>query len=257
MVKKEYVTDNGIIRYDVIIKNNNLDTVVLLHGWGMERSTFKSIVSKINNKFNIINIDFLGFGESDVPNKCIGVKEYTKYIKGIIDENNINSNKLILIGHSFGGRVCIRYGSLYKYKKIFLVSAPAFKNKSLQYYKKVIVYKLKKNILKVISRKKYYKFIKNKGSNDYKNASGIMKDIFKKVVRYDLTSDLKKLTNNVVILSSVNDDVVCYKDQIKMYKMIDNSIFYPFYKSNHFLYITEEDKFIDILYRELGYVYNI
>ena len=84
MVKKEYVTDNGIIRYDVIIKNNNLDTVVLLHGWGMERSTFKSIVSKINNKFNIINIDFLGFGESDVPNKCIGVKEYTKYIKGII-----------------------------------------------------------------------------------------------------------------------------------------------------------------------------
>lgn len=79
-----------------------------------------------------------------------------------------------------------------------------------------------------------------------------MKGTLINIVRYDLTKSLLKNKNKIVILASVNDSEVEYKDEIKMYKYLYNCEIYPFYKSNHFLYLTEEKKFIDIFIKEVN-----
>ena len=79
-----------------------------------------------------------------------------------------------------------------------------------------------------------------------------MKGILKNVVNYDLTNDLKKIKNEVIICASVNDSEVKYQESLKIYHLLTNSKFYPFYRSNHFLYFEEKDKFLRVLLKELN-----
>ena len=41
------------------------------------------------------------------------------------------------------------------------------------------------------------------------------------------------------------------ENQIEMYKITKGSKLYPFYNSDHFMYITEEEKFIRLLKKEI------
>lgn len=248
MNEKYFKTDFGLMYYEKYESDETNDSLILLHGWGMNCETFGSVIKRLEKSFNIYNVDFIGFGKSDIPLTGLSVNDYSEIINSFIKYNKIKNP--IIIGHSFGGRVAIKYGSKYNYKKIFLVNTPAFKNKSIIYYLNIIKYKIKKFYYFCFRRKKYYSFIKNSGSSDYKQTKESMKGTFKKVVRCDLKKELQKLKGSVVILSSVNDRTVSYKDNQKMYKLIQDVSFYTFYNSNHFSYIEEEGKFINIIRKE-------
>lgn len=248
MIESYFKTNFGLMYYKSIVSDQNLENMILLHGWGMRSETFNSIAEKLKNEFNIYILDFLGFGKSDVPLKALTVNDYSEMVNSFLKFKKIKSP--IIIGHSFGGRVAINYGSKYEYKKIFLVNTPAFKDKTLKYYFKIIKYKLKKYFYFIFNKNKYNSFVRNSGSNDYKMTQELMKETFKNIVRYDLTADLSKLKGNVSILSSINDQTVKFRDNQKMYKLIENSKIYTFYNSNHFCYIEEENKFIKIIRKE-------
>ena len=225
------------------------ETIIWLHGWGSNGSTFYQLVNKIKD-YNHLIIDFLGFGKSDEPNKELILDDYVTILYNIITDYNLKN--VVLIGHSFGGRVAIKYSSLYNVNKTFLVSAKAFKNKSIKKKVEILKYKIKKRVLYFINKEKYNYLIKNSGSIDYKNASCIMKGILKNVVNYDLTNDLRKIKNEVIICASVNDLEVKYQESLKIYRLLTNSKIYPFYRSNHFLYFEEKDKFLKVLLKELN-----
>lgn len=248
MKENYFKTNYGLMYYKEYVHDDNLESIVLLHGWGMSSESFKSVIKKLNVNFNIYVLDFLGFGKSDVPLKALSVDKYSDILESFLKANNVKNP--IIIGHSFGGRVAIKYGTKYEYKKIFLVNTPAFKNKTFKYYFRIFKYKIRKCYYYFFRKKKYYSFISNSGSNDYKQTKESMKETFKKVVRYDLKDDLLKLKGNIIILSGVNDRTVSYKENQKMYKLIKNAKMYSFYNSNHFCYIEEEHKFINIIKKE-------
>jgi len=246
-----FKTKFGLMYYEVYDSCNNKDKVVLLlHGWGMSGETFRNVINSLKENNKVVCVDMLGFGRSDEPISSIKLIDYVNSVKSLADYLKIK--RPIIIGHSFGGRVAIYYGALYEYEKIFLVNTPAFKNKSIKYYLKVYKYKIKKNVLKLFNKEKYYDFIHSSGSLDYKMCSCVMKGTFKNIVRKDLKDELKRLKGNVVIISSVGDTEVRYKDNVKMYKLIDNSEMYVFYASNHFCYIEEYDKFINIVNKNIN-----
>ena len=243
-----FKTKYGLMYYEYYHEESRKDisdTIVFLHGWGMSGETFKKPVKEFLDSYDIVSVDFLGFGRSDEPNESMTIEDYVVIIYKLLDYLKIKNP--IIIGHSFGGRVGIVFGNKYSYKKLFLVNTPAFKNKSFKYYYKIFKYKVKKSLLYIWNRKKYFNYVRNSGSSDYKMCSYIMKGTFKNIVRRDLTWELKRLKGNVIIISSVNDHQVLYKDSVKMYKLIDESEMYVFYKSGHFSYIDEFDKFINII----------
>ena len=60
-------------------------------------------------------------------------------------------------------------------------------DRGIDYYAKVYGYKLGKKILSLKPFEKYKdRFIKNAGSEDYRNSSGVMRSTFVKVVNEDL-----------------------------------------------------------------------
>ena len=104
-------------------------SVVLLHGWGASIAAFNPIIDNLSKKFKVYAIDFPGFGLSDKPNKSYHVEDYSKIVLEFI--NKMNLKDVILIGHSFGGRVIIKLvGKLgFSPKKIILVDSAGIRPK--------------------------------------------------------------------------------------------------------------------------------
>ena len=83
--------------------------ILLLHGWGQNIAMMKPIGDNFCDRFRITIIDFPGFGESDEPKNPWTIENYSIMLEEFIKKTGIK--KPIVIGHSFGGRVAIRYCS--------------------------------------------------------------------------------------------------------------------------------------------------
>ena len=144
--------DNLSLNYEVTGPENG-KPIVLMHGWGCEHSTVSSIASILNSDHRVYNIDLPGHGKSDEPTGVWGIEDFTRLIEKFIIALNIKTPSLI--GHSFGGRISILYGSRNKTDKIVLVDSAGVKPKrSLKYYWKVYSFKTLKKIIKLLYGKK-------------------------------------------------------------------------------------------------------
>lgn len=216
--------------------------VVILHGWGQNFLSFKNIVSELSKNYQVIGVDFLGFGMSDEPNEALSICDYSFHLKTLLEFLKITSPNII--AHSFGGRVAINFASSALVDKLILVSSAGIKNRSIKKFYMVYKYKFLKRYYKLFSKKKYESLIKSSGSIDYKNASGVMKKTLSNVVNYSSENDLKKVYAETYLLWGIKDDQTKYTDAIKMQKLLKDSKIIPFYDSGHFCYIEEEAKFI-------------
>ena len=170
--------------------------VVLMHGWGCNRTTLASIEKLLVPYFKVYNVDFPGFGKSTEPQTVWGIEDYTRLTEEFLKKENIENP--ILLGHSFGGRVGILLSSRNKVRKLILVDAAGIKPRhSMKYYIKVYSYKTVKHALPLLLGKTkgeemLNRYRKRVGSSDYSSASVRMRQILSKVVNEDLTWALPK-----------------------------------------------------------------
>ena len=126
--------------------------LVLLHGWGCDGKIFSGIVSELMPYFTIYNVDLPGFGNSDEPKNYYTLDDYVDMLIDFINKFKINNP--IILGHSFGGRIAIRFTSKTNLtKKLILVDSAGIKPKG--YFKtklKILKYKLKKKTYKLFKK---------------------------------------------------------------------------------------------------------
>lgn len=189
------------------IEAGNGNDVILLHGWGQNKEMMQMIFDHLKDRFHVYALDFPGFGESDEPSVAWGVEDYELFLEDFIHENGIQ--KPILIGHSFGCRVAIRYAAKNQdnVKKMCLTGAAGIRPKhGLDWQIRTKAYKAGKWFLKVTGQnEKLEQMQKNAGSEDYRNAKGIMKPTFVKVVNDDVSPILKDVKCSVLLVWGEND----------------------------------------------------
>lgn len=224
-------------------------TVLLLHGWGCDLNIFEKVQSELENKFQVYSIDFPGFGESEPPTEIWGVEEYTQFIETFIKIESIENP--ILIGHSFGGRVSILYSSRNKTNKIVLVGSAGI-TKKISSIKKIFYKAISyfKGFMLSISPKtdnflEYYR--KKFGSEDYKNATPIMRKILKKVVNEDLRMYMSKINAPTLLIWGRNDTATPLTDAVIMEKLIPNSGLVILENSGHFSFLEKLNEFLIII----------
>lgn len=225
--------------------NNKKDNqpIILLHGWGVNSEEFKNIINKLN--YYVIAIDFIGFGKSEKPNQPFTIEDYVNQLHQII--NYLQLNNIILLGHSFGGRVAIKYNYYYDVKKLILVDSAGLRKKTIKLYYDIYKYKFLKKLYKLINKNKYNNLIKTSGSKDYKVLSPIMKQTMNNIINYDLRKYCKKSKTKTLILWGLYDSETPIKDGYAFLKLFYNSRIIVFYNSMHFPYITEQEKFINAI----------
>lgn len=79
--------------------------VLLLHGWGCDRTTFSFIETALAETATVITLDFPGHGRSGEPPEPWGVGDYAAQVYALLEAHSLGP--VHLIAHSFGGRVAL------------------------------------------------------------------------------------------------------------------------------------------------------
>lgn len=212
--------------------------VLFLHGWGGSTLSFLGVAKTISPYYRVTLLDFYGFGRSPRKEKPLFVEDYAKAVVEII--NHYKMNDVILVAHSFGGRVAIRLASEYGRlldKIVLCDSAGVLPRRGLRYYGKVYWHRL----LTALG-------VSNVGgSEDYRKLSDIDKQTFKNIVNEDLTPELKKITLPTLLIWGNEDrDTPIYMAK-KLRKKIVNSALIVFKNAGHYAYLDAGELFTRVL----------
>ncbi|MEG1457158.1 MAG: alpha/beta hydrolase [Bacilli bacterium] len=237
----EMEIDKLKIYYNIVGKGSN---ILILHGWGVSMVPYEPVVKELSKNHKIYILDMPGFGNSEEPDKPWDVDDYTNFIIKFININNIND--LSIIAHSFGGRIAIKMCSKerdFTINKLVLMDSAGIKPKHNLYVTlKIKLYKLGKKIifnkyiLKVFPRS--LNNIKNKlGSQDYRNATPIMKETLVKTVIEDLKYLLKDIKIPTLLVWGTHDMETPYDDALVMEKEIPNAGIVKIEGAGHFSFL--------------------
>ena len=185
-------------------KNNQSDNVlVFLHGWGCNKDYWNNIINALGDSCSYIKLDLYGFGDAKTPEDYFDTYEYAYRVFLVLKELGID--KIVLIGHSFGGRLSILLSSVFglSIRHVVLTAAAGLNRFSFLKWLKIKNYKFCKFLVKhkVVSGR----ILKRFGSRDYQHAKDLLKHVLLKVVVQDLSFCLVKIYSPVVLYWGLKD----------------------------------------------------
>ncbi len=204
--------------------------ILILHGWNLSAAKFDPLVSELNIRgYKVYCPDLPGFGKSKIPDKPHTLSDYIQFVINFLKKNKLN--KIIIIGHSFGGRIGIKFASEYSQhiEHLILTGAPGInpvpKGKILLFLYLAKIGKIIMSLpilsnLTAVMRKILYKAA---GASDFYHTNEKMRETFKNVIKEDLTSYMKKIKSKTLLLWGENDGIVPLSIARKMQDMIHNS----------------------------------
>ena len=97
--------------------------VVLIHGGASDSRDWVSTIAALSNRYSLYAPDLIGFGQSDRTRDGYYFSDFTEFIMGFLD--TLGLEKPALVGHSFGGRLCLEIALQHpeKVRKLVLVHA--------------------------------------------------------------------------------------------------------------------------------------
>ena len=230
------------ISYNYIKRDKK--TIVLLHGWGMDKSSFDELVHFFSKKYSVLTLDFLGFGDSDNAEEYYDTYEYAYQTFLLLSELAVN--EIVIVGHSFGGRIAIILSSMFglKISGLVLTSSAGLNRFDLIKKIKIISYKILKKLCDkgLIKKEK----IDTCGSADYKKLSNVMRGVFVRIVNQDLTYLLNNICVKTILVWDKKDNITPYWICKKLHKNIKCSQTFLFSNGKHFTCFCNVFKFINI-----------
>lgn len=221
--------------------------VILMHGWGCELSTVRSIARILEPGMHVYNLDLPGHGKSPEPTSVWGVYEYADMVQEFAHSLNISDP--ILVGHSFGGRLAIVLGSRGFSSKMMLVDAAGIKPKrKLSYYIKVYSFKTAKRVLPLLlgkkrGRKALDAWRGKAGSADYRSSSPLMRMVMSKSINQDLTPLLPSIKASTLLMWGENDTATPMRDAKIMEKNIPDAGLVVFKDAGHYSFLDQPGQF--------------
>jgi pimeloyl-ACP methyl ester carboxylesterase len=174
-------------------------TVVTLHGWMRSGADFHAIVDGLD----AVSIHLPGFGITPAPGEVWGSARYADAVASAIEP----FGKVVLVGHSFGGRVAVRLAANYPHlvSGLVLTGVPLVRLRAapkpklgFRIVRALAKAKLVRPDVLEAQRRKY-------GSADYNAANGVMRDILVTVVAETYADDLARIDVPVRMVWGEND----------------------------------------------------
>ncbi len=232
------------VNYEVFGEGKDL---LVLHGWGASIGAVMPMVNAWKDKFRVWALDLPGFGKSGLPGNDWDVYSYADFVEKFM--RTVGLENPILVGHSFGGRLCIILAAkkMTNPEKMILVDAAGVKPKhGINYKIKVYSYKLAKKTANIIGKfsKETEERIKSAfGSDDYKNANPVMRGVMVRVVNEDLTYLFDKVDMPTLLMWGENDDATPVSDARIMESKMRDAGLVVLKNAGHFSYIDNMGEF--------------
>lgn len=215
--------------------------ILLLHGWGQNIEMMKPLGDNFSDRFRITILDFPGFGESEEPKEPWNIEKYSLMLEKFVEKVGIK--KPIVMGHSFGGRVAIRYSSRNPIEKLVLFGSPCIRiAEDLS-----LTVKILKKLKKLPGLNSFGEYMKQYiGSRDYKAASPIMRQTLVEVVNEDLSKYAREIEEPTLLIWGEYDTEAPVKDARELEKiMIDAALIVL--PGTHYAYLENLAQVVNIL----------
>ena len=227
--------------------------VMVLHGWGANSQTVRSIQAVLSETHRTIAPDLPGFGVSDLPPVAWGAEEYAASVRGMMRELGIA--RASLIGHSHGGRTSIVLAATHPelVDRLVLVDSAGLRPKRRAgYYARVYAYKAGRRLLKLpgisgpLGGPLRRLFAAQFGSADYQQA-GAMRGTLVRVVNEDWRHLLPRIQASTLLVWGELDDETPLADGQLMEQLIPDAGLVVFPGAGHFAYADDLARFARVV----------
>ena len=220
-------------------------TLLLLHGWGDNLSTFKDLQSELSKDYRVFSLDLPGFGQTQMPPAVWGLREYAQFTKDFMGKMKIHP--YAIIGHSNGAALAIdgvAHGQLAP-QKLILMGAAGIRDQQ----------KARRLAIKVIAKSGKYATIwlpQRRRQSLRKRLYGVagsdalvvpqLQETFRKTVKQDVQAEATQLEVPTLLIYGEQDKATpplygeIYHNQIK------NSTLEILGQAGHFVHHDQPEK---------------
>ncbi|OGH15054.1 MAG: hypothetical protein A2860_04625 [Candidatus Levybacteria bacterium RIFCSPHIGHO2_01_FULL_37_33] len=226
---------------------NRKSSIYILHGWTYSKSKWAPFVSLLKKRgLTPILVNIPGLTEK--INKPWNIEDYNNWLYKKLKKEK---EKIILIGHSNGGRIAMAFSIKYpeKVKKLILIDSAGIHHDEfyINLKRKVfgLIAKTGKKILNIkLARDLLYALT---GEVDYKEASGNMKKTMINMVEFDKNLNLSEILAPTVIIWGKNDGITPFSDGKTLEKLIVNSKLFVVSGARHSPQFTHPQEVAEII----------
>jgi pimeloyl-ACP methyl ester carboxylesterase len=191
--------------------------VIALHGWQRTNADFDAVLSSknpaVDDPFHgeviaSISLDLPGFGDSPPPPTVWGSADYAQSLLPILEDLPV---AVVLLGHSFGGRVALHLAALApeKVRGLVLTGVPLASRATQSRPRTNPRYRFIRRLahLGIVPESRLERARQRYGSRDYREASGVMRQVLVATVQESYDALYPQITVPVELVWGQDDTV--------------------------------------------------
>jgi pimeloyl-ACP methyl ester carboxylesterase len=183
--------------------------VVFMHGWGSSRESLRGVGVLFEHTHRVHLLDLPGFGAAPLPPDDWDTARYADLVERYILERL--PGVVVLVGHSFGGRIAVRLAArrLPQIRRVVLMAAPGLpvpgsswrrlKRRGIRGLRAILT-----AVRPVTGPAAVDWHTRTFGSKDYL-AAGALRPVLVRVVNEDLTESVRAIDCPVLLLWGADD----------------------------------------------------
>jgi len=182
--------------------------VLALHGWRRTHQDFASVLGPADGHPALpsIALDLPGFGASPPPPAAWGAAEYAAAVAPVLDEM---ARPVVVLGHSFGGRVAVHLAAAHpsELRGLVLTGVPQLVARPGRAPRPAPGYRAWRTLRRahLISGARMEAVRRRYGSEDYRQATGVMRDVLVRSLAEEYSAQLQAIACPTVLVWGARD----------------------------------------------------
>ncbi len=166
-------------------------TVLALHGWQRTHLDFAPVLEATttaraagpasDGPLAAVALDLAGFGATPPPPEAWGSEAYAHHLLPLFEEPGVLADRIVLVGHSFGGRVAVHLAPLVpdRIERVVLTAVPLLDREGRP-SRPATGYRVARALhrLGLVGDERMEGLRQKYGSPDYRAAQGVMRAVF-------------------------------------------------------------------------------
>ena len=176
--------------------------VVALHGWGRTHRDFDASLAGLD----ALALDLPGFGATPAPPEAWGAAAYAEAVAPVLDDAD---EPVVVVGHSFGGRVAVHLAAQApeRVRALVLTGVPLVRPPGAVRRKPALAFRVGRALHRrgVLSDARMERLRQQYGSADYRAAQGVMRAVHVTAVNETYEDQLRVLRCPVELVWGADD----------------------------------------------------
>lgn len=241
-----------------VIEQGEGAPVVLLHGWGSRAELWGQVLGGLAAHRHVVAPDLPGFGGTAPPPMAWSVDGYVAWLLALLDR--LALARADFVCHSFGAQVGVRLATAHPERvgRLVLTGAAVVRHRPGAGQRlRIRAFRtgrsLSRNALVPGAlRRRLQGWVRSRGSDDYRAATGTMRESFVRVLNEDLSPELPRVSASTLLIFGADDEATPLADAHQLEAAIPDAGLVIFEGAGHFAYAEQPERFLRIVEHFLG-----